>query len=149
MSSDIQEQEGYSVNSSTYTEDALRLKLDPTDLLQRIENFLKGKAVTIKDNKYVTVSTGKPLANSEGVQAILNTISMIINKDCVMGNLSDDEIRSIILDIKKDMAYDLMTKCDDWDIDRKNRLMIAHNVEKLARIFLSRTKDNKERESLN
>lgn len=134
-------------SSNNISEDALRLRLDPTGLLTNVECFLKGEKIIIKDNEYVIEKISDSLANDEGIQNILQILSFVVSKDTVQGNLDVNEINQIVYDIKLDLAFMLAFNCKEWDIKRENRVLINHNVERLVKIFLSRTKDNKERES--
>ena len=130
-----------------YSEDALKLRLDTSGLMESIEMFLRGERVVIENNAVVKRKMGEALANDNGVQTILQILNMIVNKDMVQGNLTEDEINQIVSDVKLDLAWLLMTNVEEYGIKRTNRKYIVRNIERSVKIYLSRTKDNKERES--
>ena len=157
MAMDTATQEKDNVNyfqSGVNDYNALRVRLDTEELLDRVELFLTGKKYSVETDKEGNqilnkIEMGDPLANNLGIQQILSLVSSVVNKDVVQGNLTGDEINQIVKDVKLDLAYQFMINADSWAVATKNRKHIVRTIEKTAKLFLSRTKDNKERESYN
>jgi hypothetical protein len=134
-------------------ESALNLRINTDPLLKQVELFLRGqKEIILYDSKlknHITqlVQYGEPLANDKGIQNIMQLLYMIFNKDVVQGNLLPEEINQIVFDLKMDLARELMIHNNEWGIRKDMRTYINRTIEKSAKLYLSRTKDNKERDS--
>jgi len=141
-------EQSFMPSMNQYSEGALKLRLDPERLIKRIEYYLKGERLVIKNNELQSINIGERLVNQRGLQRIIQTINHVINKDMVLGNLEADEINRIVHDVKMDLAEDLSQFADEWEVRRGDRKAIVHNIERMTKIFLSRTKNNGERDSL-
>lgn len=139
----------YSSYSTPSSEQALKYRLDTAELLDQIEMFLRAERPTIQEGRVVKMQMGKALANDAGIQNILQTITLTINRHTMQGNLEDTEVNLIVQDIQRDLAFQLSLKTEEWDIDRDSRRFIVRNITRLAKMVISRTKDNLERESYN
>lgn len=142
-----QEYRGTSYNTGYLSASALQLRIDTQETLEAIENNLRGERQIIQNGNIKTVPWGKPLANDNGIQSIITIVRSVINKDTVQGNLEPEEIDRLIKDMKIDLAYQMAISCKEWGVARDNRRYIVRTIEKMAKMFLSRTKGNKERES--
>jgi len=141
------------VSAGSYgNENALRLRIETEQLLDKIEEFLTGEHTIYGKDKsggmvVQKIPFGVALCNKVGVQQIMQLCSQIINPHLVQGNLKESEINQIMTDVKMDLSWELFLNYDDWGVSPRNRKHITRTIEKTIRIFLSRTKDNKERES--
>lgn len=141
-------EQSFMPSMNQYSEGALKLRLDPERLIKRIEYYLKGERLIIKNNQLQSINIGERLVNQVGLQRIIQTINHIINKDMVLGNLTEDEINRIVYDVKMDMAEDLAQFADEWGVKRGDRKAIVHDIERMMKVFLSRTKNDGERKSM-
>lgn len=148
-------QQGFipSYMTENINESALKIRIDTEPLLRQIELFLRGqREIIVYDQKIKNhisqlVQYGEPLANEIGIQNIMQMLFMVFNKDVVQGNLLPEEINQIVFDVKMDLARELMIHNEEWGIKKNMRTYINRTIEKSAKLFLSRTKDNKERDS--
>lgn len=149
----MQQQQGQPTFANNFDSDALNIRVNTEPLLRQIELFLRGQKENLiynqKTQTYVTevIPYGQPLANEIGIQNIMNLLFMLINKDVVQGNLEADEVYQVIFDLKMDLARELCSHNCEWGISKDMITHINRSIEKSVRLFLSRTKDNKERDS--
>ena len=133
-------------------ENTLRLRIETDSLLDKVEEFLTGEQTVYGKGKeggmvVQKIPLGVPLCNSIGRQQIMQLCSQIINQHQVQGNLTKEEINQLMNDVKMDLAWEFFINFKEWGIQARNRKHIVRTIEKTIRIFLSRCKDNKERES--
>jgi len=131
----------------------IKLKLDTSPLVERTREFISGKKIEYledKDGNIISreVVVGLPYANEEGVRAIVNLTDMSANNHSVQGNLNRDEYYTFISGTRKELTLAIVLNCYEWDIDETKLAMIIDNLMRFIKLFLSRTIDNKERESL-
>lgn len=137
---------------------ALRIRLDTEELLNRIEFFLRGKRQQVLQTKTgdlvsQEVGSGTALANEEGVQAIMSWVSMIINPQTVQGNFPADRhgysitYEQSIYNFRLNFGTDIVLNMPGWDIKEENAEGIIDRVCQVVEIFLSRCIDNEERKS--
>jgi len=142
--------EGMNYYQPQQTENALKIRLENEDTLEKIEMYLTGESWAYDtNNRLVKVDDSNAKANSEGIRAIMSSISSYINKSVVQGNLSSEQIAMVMGDFHKGMANLFSFHCGEWGINRDERKSIINFIEPFVFIFITRTKDNKERESYN
>lgn len=133
------------------TESALQIRLDTEPLLDKVELFLRGEKLNYEHNKdtgsttVTKVKCGTPLANELGIQMILNWVTLIINPQTVQGNLKEEQINQLMIDLKLGLAFNFMTSYKEWGIDKNNRRFINRAIENCCRLYVSRTLNNEER----
>jgi len=132
---------------------ALKIRLDTEPLLDKIELFLRGSKVVIQQNEKtgkiepVKIPLGKKKANELGVQGILNFVSSIINAQAVQGNFKFETYENFIEELQIELTVLLVNNCYNWDIDDDDIDLVINFIMYLSIPFMSRTVDNKERES--
>jgi hypothetical protein len=148
-----QEQLKYNTSNESYMQpNVLELRLDTNDLLDRIKNFLAGgRVIYTKDEnnqpKIQFIEEGEPLANALGVQSISSWISMQLNPSTVQGNLKLDQYYSLLERTRKSLAKNLLVNSPRYEIKRADRGIIVEGILTMLELFISRTLDNKERDS--
>jgi hypothetical protein len=121
--------------------------------LQQIEYFLRGKEVnfyTGEDGitKARLDDSGIPKANKRGIQSILNKCRAIINPQTVQGNYKEDFYFQTITELRKDLAFDCFANRYNWELESDYSLKeIPDTIMAIVEPFMSRTINNKERES--
>ena len=157
---DVQQQMPYGLgmgfNISNF-ESSFQLRLSTSEILRMIEAFLLGKRITIETytdtngetkQKEKFIDVGKPLVNPLGIQGIMFKCQMLFNPQSVQGNLKDDaQYRRYIAMLRRDFAEELMENMYNWDLKLENYPLIINTILAHAKLFVSRTLDNKERES--
>lgn len=131
----------------------IKLKLDTSELLQRVEAFLSAKKVFLyrgEDGELYEESknVGEPYANEEGVAAIMSMLDMRANNHSVQGNMDRIEFYDFLADTRKELTRDIVLNCYKWQINDTKLNVIIDTLLGFMRAFMSRTIDNKERESL-
>jgi len=132
----------------------IKLKLDTSPLLQRAESFLSAKRVVIVKDKETgqfyeqETLIGRPYANEEGVASILAMLDLRANNHSVQGNFNKEEYFDFLADTRHELAKAIINNCYDWGIEDSKLIVILDTVMGYIRTFISRTIDNKERESL-
>lgn len=132
----------------------LKLRLDCQRLHRNIYNFLGGTTDILKfdskTNQYVetTESIGEPLASRQGIQSILTYVVAIVNEHTIQGNTEREELYKILFSIDESLCDQLILNYQNWKIDPSNRDLIVDTIMNMIHLILTRTVDNKERESL-
>lgn len=130
---------------------ALQLRLDTQKLHKDIYNFLRGKTqITVynqETNQYYEedINEGDALANTRGIQNILNFVVSTVNSHTVQGNTKRDYLDNILYAMNIHLAQQLTLNSDNWGIDKNNRRHILNTIMFMVELFLSRTVDNLER----
>lgn len=145
-------QNSVSMMNGASSEGVIKLRLDTTDLITKMELFLKGKKYVtyVDDNgeQYVNIEkVGEPLMNDTGIQAVLMTLNQTVSSQGVQGNWSIGYFERYVEEVDVNFSSDLMTNLNKWDIKLENYNVICNAFMNLVQQFTSRIIDNKERES--
>lgn len=140
--------EGLNYFQPQQTENALKIRLETEDTLEKIEMYLKGESWAYNQkNELVKVDDSDAKANGKGVRAIMSALHSYINKSVVQGNLTEAQVNMVMQDFHRGMANLLGFHCDEWAINRSERRNIVDFIEPFVFMFVSRTKNNEERKS--
>jgi hypothetical protein len=140
-----------SLSAAQYT--ALMIRLDTKPIIEDIELFLKGEVITIKQDGNGNVTTenrliaGARKMNDKGISTILNKVQAMINTQTVQGNFDDIEFEDYVIRVHQELACTIMLNMHEWEISEGDYEEICDFVMNLVEPFISRLKDNKERES--
>lgn len=132
----------------------LKLRLDTQKLHQDILNFLQGTRTVIEFDKKSetyyedTEEIGDPLANKEGIQAILSFVIGIVNPHTIQGNTERKELYKILYNLDVGLSERLTVNHEKWGIDPDYMDHIIDTIMPMIHLILTRTIDNKEREGL-
>jgi len=143
-----------STNTGFQNASALSVRLDTKQVLQDIENFLRGR----EENFYRDTTTGRTIsridqvtetrANNRGVQAILNHCRSLINPQVVQGNYEKQDWVDFIVEKRIELAEMLTVNLYVWELASEDEVNgITNFIMNLTEPFLSRMIDNEERES--
>jgi len=144
----------YTYDNNDYQKSSLlSIRLDTKETINQIERFLRGIDTDhIMDGEQIITTTrkvGQPLCNDKGIQQLLNIVSGVINPHVVQGNFTENEYHNYIADFRIDLARMLVRNNNEWMITKADREMIIVFITNLVKPFISRTKDNLERQSYN
>jgi hypothetical protein len=148
------ERQQQQVNNMNYvTESALNMRLGVDDHLFRFELFLRGKKITqVADEngvlKPIEVNAGEPKLNEEGVQSILGFVSAIVSTPNVMGNIDDFRFGNFLYRTRIDISNTLLYNVVNWEVKENYMSYIVDMAMSTVELFVSRTIDNGERDSL-
>jgi len=131
----------------------ISIRLDTKPLLTDIETFLSAKKSIVVQKEDGSVYekyelTGTPLANPEGITALLNIIRLsMMNEHIVQGNLMRDEYMMLLVNARKELTDHIITNCYEWGIDDSKLNMIIDTIMRFFKLFISRVINNEERKS--
>lgn len=130
----------------------LRLKTD--NIMYELEVFLTGKktrtGLNTKDELVtITENFGEPLANSEGVNAILKLISLQINPHVVQGNFDRPQYEEYLYWTRIELTNSIIANRPHWGIQPRMINTIIDGLMRFIEPYMSRLINNKERDSYN
>ena len=142
-----------STNNVGYlSESVMRYRLDTKDIIFDIEMQLRGQAEEwVRDdnsnmmNKLVQV--GVPKMNSEGIQSVITYLRGVLGPHTVQGNFERQDYDDLIAEIDTYLSENVMANLYKWNVKIEDYNHILDTIITTLRCFLSRTIDNKERES--
>jgi hypothetical protein len=142
----------YVDNSQYVTDTVMALRLNTSDVINKFENFLRGRTEIQKIDRitgqpYLDVKEGKSLMNEIGIQWVLGQFVMVVNSQVVQGNFDDMEYRDYLAKHHADLSRQLCMNHYDFDINEKKYGSVITQYMACVHAFVSRLKDNKERES--
>ena len=138
-------------NSMFMSESVMKYRLDTRDVLFDIEMQLRGKQLV-----WVTLdgevreewqSVGKKKMNDEGIQSIISYLRSVLGPHTVQGNFKEEGYDDLICEIDMYLTENVMVNLHNWGMSIEDYNYILDTVVTTLRLFLSRTIDNKERES--
>lgn len=147
-----QTQQVTSSNQGYNTSSVIEKRLETQALLDQIETFLRGHQlipheVAGKGIHFLKVPCGKNKCNDVGVQSIMAFMHSIINPSVVQGNLTLEQYGNYIYETNVSLVQNIVINSDNWQISDEDIEVICDFVMSLVIPYVSRTIDNKERES--
>jgi hypothetical protein len=134
-------------------ESSIKIRLDVSNLLKDIELDLRGKMITYSQDENtgriekIEVTVGDPKANDKGVQTIMKCVKSIINVASIQGNLEKDQYQDFLYQLNLDLNELIFVNMFKFGISDEDYKGIIDDILNLAFLVISRTIDNKERES--
>jgi len=136
------------------SEDIAKWQLELNDILEKAEHVLKGDVVEFEDGKLIWKSNPHPelnTLNDNGVQICMKLLSMYVNRNTILADYSDDEVRYKTLDFGKRFNDLIFLKYDEMGMDnedkRKEYASLVGAMTDIVHSAYSRAKDGRERES--
>lgn len=141
-----------SSNQSFVNSSALQIRLETGRQLQLIKEFLSGEIETLQETKSgelvrVTQKYGHPKANNNGIQSIVNRVSLLLNPSVVQGNYTEDQYNREVSQIRRSLRDELMINLNDWGMVLEDYEGVIDSIMSMIKAFMSRLINNKERES--
>lgn len=116
---------------------------NPDKEVKAIENALKSQAVDENGNVH---KYGEPLLNEAGINSVVSQIRAIINRNTIMTDLDENEIRSLYGFLAETLAKDLMINRVKYGIKtREARSTVYYIALSMSYICLKRGHDGGER----
>jgi hypothetical protein len=140
--------------ASFATSDALRIRLDVSQLLQDIERDLRGEIIIITQDDSGNVSTkrqkvGKKKANDSGIQVIMKFLKSLVNTAGIQGNLTPEAYETFLCNKHLEFSKRLWVNLYEYEIDYRDFDGIIEDCMSLVELVVSRTINNLERDSYN
>jgi len=140
--------------NSKVSDDVARVQLELDDILAKAEHTLRGDIVKFENGNVIWTPNPKPLENTLndfGVQLIMKILSMYINRNTILSDYTEEEVRYKTLDIGKEMNNLIFMKYEEMGIDdgqkRKEYPIIIRQMTDIIHSAYARAKDGRERES--
>ena len=139
---------------SRVSDDVARWQLELNDILEKAEHVLKGDVVTFDQGNTIW-TTRKDLTkntlNDYGVQLIMKCLAMYINRNTILSDFTEEEVRYKTLDFGHKLNDLIFMKYDEMGMDnedkRKEYPMIIREMVDIVHSAYARAKDGRERES--
>jgi hypothetical protein len=90
---------------------------------------------------------GEPLANTMGIQSIILSLGATLNAQVVQGNYDAFQYGQYVCDKRISLVCSIVANQTRWGIRDENVNWIVDTIMETVEPFMSRLKDNKERES--
>lgn len=151
-------QSAYADNQGFNNANALQVRLDVSEVLKDIENFLRGKKIDYRQNKAgeieaYEIKVGQAKCNKLGVQSIMSFIRTIINTQTVQGNFVVDNgadssmYYNYCSNARLDLSEAIVLNIHQWAINKNEAELIIDSIMNIVVPFMTRLIDNKERDS--
>ena len=144
----------HSAFGSKASEDIARWQLELNDILEKAEHVLKGDIVVFENGQVVWKDNPNPeknTLNKKGVQICMKFLSMYVNRNTILADYTDEEVRYKVLDFGKRFNNLIFLKYDEMGMDneekRKEYASIVGAMTDIVHSAYSRAKDGRERES--
>ncbi len=144
----------YSSFGMKNSDDIARWQLELNDILERAEHVLKGDVVVFENGELVWKENPNPqnnTLNKYGVQLCMKLLSMYINRNTILSDYKEDEIRYKVLDFGKRINDLIFLKYEEMGMDteekRKEYAALVGSMTDIVHSAYARAKDGRERDS--
>jgi len=128
-------------------------RTNPHKILEKVRSYLEGTrevvVYTSGSPKWETVQSGKPKANADGVNFIMQELDLRINPHTIMGNFTEEEYQDHICSARKELTSALVVLCYEFGIDDMMLRPMVDAIMGLVEPVMSRLKYDRERTGLN
>jgi hypothetical protein len=135
--------------------DMARWQLELNDILERIEHILKGDQPKFKDGHVIWEDNPDKKTNTlneKGVREILKMLSFYVNRNTILSDYEDDEIRVILFGFGSRLNNLIFMKYDEYGMEdeekRKEFEMIVGAIVDIVYSAYKRAKHGGERRSI-
>jgi len=113
------------------SEETIRWQLSVEDLIETMQMLLAGMVYSERENKWKPL--GIRLMNDKGIRTMVTVLSFHVNKNIMLSNFNNKEIRSMMERIHRAIASRISLSFDkngksDFDIEKANLDLITHSV---------------------
>jgi hypothetical protein len=137
------------------TDDLIKLQLEMNDILERSEHILRGDVVTFKNGQLIWDRNPTPHENTLnecGVQLIMKIISSYINRNTILADYDEEEVRLKVYDFGRELNNLIFMKYEEMGMDdeskRKEYPMLVRQIVDIVHSAYARAKDGGERRSM-
>lgn len=136
-------------------ENLFKWQLEVDNILERIDHLLRGHILKMLDGSVRWVESTNPeeqMFNDYGVNEILRTLSMYVNRNTILSNLTEEQVEFIVYDATCEINDLILCKYEDMGLNmyKKNVLypMIVTELEHTFYFTLLRALKGGQREAL-
>jgi len=135
--------------------DMFKYQLEVNDILSRVEHILRGDIIKITKEGVEWIELedkNDQLLNEKGIQAILKTLSMYVNRNTILSDFTEKDIHNIVYDFGMELVDLFYMRYQEFgmttDEKRKNFPMIMREIIDVVNATYCRAKEGGERRSL-
>ena len=136
------------------SDDIAKQQLELNDILEKAEHVLKGDVVVFENGQLLwkdNPNSKNNTLNKNGVQICMKFLSMYVNRNTILADYTDEEVRYKVLDFGKRFNDLIFLKYDEMGMDtedkRKEYASLVGAMTDIVHSSYSRAKDGRERES--
>ena len=116
-------------------------QLDPMGIVGTIVHTLRGEHLDEATEKWVKGEKDEPIMNEQGIKEIRITLQSNVNLSTVFGNIPDDQIRRMVIDLGEDLCFTLGLKYKDFQMDKMYVKIIPKMICRMVFIAMERGED--------
>lgn len=128
---------GFAYSPPPNNEASLVIQTDPKHILDRIEHILRRDKID-GQGEWKPQKNVAPMLNEEGLNSLMVDAEGLINQNTVMSNLTEKEIKRIVLQLGDTLLTKVMIKSTEWKIDDGDVETIIFTILNMAYIALKR-----------
>lgn len=136
-------------------EDIIRWQLELNDILERAEHILRGDIPTFDRQQIVWKPNPHPennTLNDVGVQECMKILAMYVNRNTILSDYSNDEIKLKVFDFSRALNNLIFMRDYEYGLDteekRKNYEMLVNELKDIVHSSYKRALDGAEKRSL-
>ena len=119
---------------------SMRLRLDPTPILEQLRHGLKREFYDEKTDSWANPHNLKPMLSDAGVEDLMIDLTSRMSVDKVLGYNKDGEYNIILREIGEAILGFLFFNTMNYEIQEADMDRIFHIVMHSVRLFLSRAR---------
>ena len=146
------------------SDSAVRIFLDPAEVLEKIKLFLRNEGYATVEvcakcgnqapcgctapdvqARVIPVPNGKPLVNEYGIHKIMYLIESHINIAIVQANLKEDQIKKMLFELNQALIFLMCSQWRVYDLQKAHFTLLVETVDHQCEAFFSRTCEDGER----
>lgn len=125
------------------SEQQTRWELDLTPEIRAIINRMRGRVFDEKQEEWVQVR--EPLVNEKGIHKIMVLMEGMTTKATPMTDLRSDEVVNVVRTLHCDLAWHLIMKMEEYEIDKPDLRIIIPLVTNMIFFSVKRSEEGGER----
>lgn len=136
-------------------ESLVKWQLELNDLLERAEHILRGDKPSFENGHLIWKENADPknnVLNEKGVQTILKILSMYVNRNTILSDYENDEIRYKVFDFGRELNNLIFMNYEEYGIDNEDKMneypMMIRQLVDLVHSAYKRALKGGERRSL-
>ena len=136
-------------------ENLIKWQLELDNILERCEHILRGDKLVFQNGNLTWQPCGNPSAqilNEYGVQEVMRVLSMYLNRNTILSDYDDTEIREKVLDFGRELSDLFFMKYEEMGLvgleKRKNYPMLIREMVDIVHSSYKRALHGSEKRSL-
>ena len=131
-----------------YHDEFSRFRVNFEDEIENVKHELLQEEFDKKSSTWKLRTGMKPIINNTGTNRLLAGMKLNLNKNNVMSNLSESDVKGIAARHRNNVI-NLLFKCHDlWDVDRENMDFVVDDINNIVYCELRRAWRAGERSSI-